>query len=182
MNYLRHILYFVLFFVSTLFISCSQNGHKNQLTQKNIQKRIKEQSIEVNKHMTRKIQDSIETYVAKNNIEMQRTPTGMWYNIKRSGNTDSIVPGDIIQYEYTVSLLNGNVCYSSDSTGLKNVKVGQAGVESGLEEAFLRMHKGDTAHLIIPPHLAHGFSGDGNNIPRMAILDYTLTILRHKKN
>jgi len=72
--------------------------------------------------------------------------------------------------------LNGKFCYSSDSTGLKKFKVGQGGVESGLEEMLLMMHKGDTAEMLMPPHLAHGLMGDQKKIPTLAILHYLVMV------
>jgi FKBP-type peptidyl-prolyl cis-trans isomerase len=177
---MKNFIYIALIII-TLVPACKQQSQKKTLTSEDI-KTIKEKSIEINRKYAHNIQDSIRTFVEKNNWNMQKSGSGLWYYISRSNSTDSIRKGDFIEYSYTVSLLNGKVCYSSDSTGTKTVQVGQAGVESGLEEAFLLLHKGDSARLIIPPHLAHGFTGDGNQIPRMATLNYTLTILRHKKN
>ncbi|MDA3881688.1 MAG: FKBP-type peptidyl-prolyl cis-trans isomerase [Bacteroidales bacterium] len=177
---MKHFVPIVLIVVISLISACKQQPQKNTLTPEDI-KTIKEKSIEINRKYAHDIQDTIRAFVEKNNWNMQTTGSGLWYSISPSGNSDSIQRGDFIEYSYTVSLLNGRVCYSSDSTGTKTVQVGQAGVESGLEEAFLLMHKGDSARLIIPPHLAHGFTGDGNNIPRMATLHYVIHILRYKK-
>ena len=113
---------------------------------------------------------------------MQKTGTGLWYNITRKGTSDTIMSGDIVQIAYTVSLLNGKMCYTSDSLGLKTFKVGQGGVESGLEEAILKMCLGDSARLLIPPHLAHGLIGDQNKIPKLAVLNYTVVIKNHQQN
>ncbi|MFW5850984.1 MAG: FKBP-type peptidyl-prolyl cis-trans isomerase [Bacteroidota bacterium] len=176
MKYFLHIALIII----TLASACKQQSQKKSLTSDDL-KTIKEKSIEINRKYAHDIQDSIRTFVEENNWNMQKSGSGLWYYISRSNNTDSIKKGDFIEYSYTVSLLNGRVCYSSDSTGTKTVQVGNAGVESGLEEAFLLLHKGDSARLIIPPHLAHGFTGDGKQIPRMSPLNYTLTILRHKK-
>ena len=108
-------------------------------------------------------------------IEYAKT-AWLWYSIRRSGAADTIRKDDIVEYGYTVSLLNGTVCYSSDSSGVKRIKVGQGGVESGVEEALRLMCAGDSARLLIPPHLAHGLIGDQVCIPKLAILNYTLVV------
>ena len=55
--------------------------------------------------------------------------------------------------------------------------VGRGGVESGLEEAVLKLRKNSSAILILPPHLAHGLIGDGNKIPPKAILVYKIKVI-----
>ena len=113
---------------------------------------------------------------------MKTSGSGLWYDIVPSGDTTPIRTGDVVRIAYNVELLNGKYCYSSDSSGLKDFKVGQGGVESGLEEAILLMHKGDTANLLIPPHLAHGLLGDQNKIPSLAILHYKVIVKDHFSN
>ncbi len=171
-------LFIYIFALSILFIACS-NDNKKELTVEQLQT-IKKQSIEINKKISQTISDSIDTYISEKNLEMTKTGTGLRYKITPSGLQDSIKTGDIIEISYSVSLLNGKDCYSSDSLGNKALKVGQGGVESGVEEAFLLMCKGDKAHLIIPPHLAHGLQGDLQKIPPYAILNYKIEITKHK--
>lgn len=173
-------LLFIYMCIIALLFSCKDKQQRPPLTQAQL-KEIEERSIEVNKAIVAHKQDSIKWFIKENNLSMQKTGTGLWYSIVRSEHTDSIREGDIIEIEYTVSLLNGTLCYSSDSLGTKVLRVGQGGVESGLEEAFLLMRKGDSARLLIPPHLAHGLIGDLNRIPQLAILDYTVYIKNHKK-
>lgn len=143
------------------------------------EQQLREKSIEVNKDLVKRLQDTIAQYAEKNNWDMQKTGSGLWYAITRSGNSDTIQRNDLVQIAYTVSLLNGTLCYSSDSLGLKNIKVGQGGVESGIEEALRMLTLGDSARLLVPPHLAHGLLGDQNKIPALAILNYTVVVKKH---
>ncbi len=156
MNLSSHISYIV-YIVFALCIACNNNNQKNVILD---EQQLREKSIEVNKDLVKRLQDTITQFVEKNNWEMQKTGSGLWYAITRSGNSDTIQRNDLVQIAYTVSLLNGSLCYSSDSLGLKNLKVGHGGVESGLEEALRLMTLGDSARLLIPPHLAHGLLGD----------------------
>ena len=57
-------------------------------------------------------------------------------------------------------------------------KIGQGGVESGLEEAVLLMSVGDKGRFIMPPHLAHGLLGDNNKIPPRSIIVYQAELIK----
>lgn len=163
--------------VALIAIACSNNSKTVVINEQ----QLLEHSIQVNKNLVKRLQDSIALFVDKNNWNMQTSGTGLWHEITRSGNSDTIKHNDLVQIAYTVSLLNGTLCYSSDSLGLKNIKIGQGGIESGLNEALQLMTLGDSARLIIPPHLAHGLLGDQNKIPSLAILNYTVVVKKHYK-
>ena len=74
-------------------------------------------------------------------------------------------------------MLNGDLIYSSKKDGNKTFLVGRGGVESGLEEAILKLCKNSVATLILPAHLAHGLIGDGNKVPPRATLVYRLKVI-----
>ena len=160
-----------------IFVECKQEK-KRIVTAEEI-RRYEERNIEVNREIVKRKQDTIKQYIHDNCLKMDSSGSGLWYNITPSGDTTPIKTGDLVKIAYNISLLNGKQCYSSDSLGLKEFKVGQGGVESGLEEAILLMHKGDTADLLIPPHLAHGLIGDQNQIPVLAILHYNVIVKEH---
>lgn len=163
------------------FVSCSKNNNQStRLTQEQVRK-IQDLSIEAHRALVLKNNDSIKQFIDKNNLSMNRTGSGLWYSVFSNGSTDTIKSGDIIEIEYRVSLMGGPLLYSSDSTGTLTLKVGQGGVEAGLEESFLLMTPGDSARLFIPPHLGHGLIGDLNRIPWLAILDYHVYIISHKR-
>ena len=168
---------FCLFFILLGFSACNDKP-KRPITAEDI-RRYEERNIEINREIVKRKQDTIQQYIKDNNLSMKTSGSGLWYDIIPSGDTTPIRTGDMVRIAYNVSLLNGKYCYSSDSSGLKDFKVGQGGVESGLEEAILLMHKGDTANLLIPPHLAHGLLGDQNKIPSLAILHYTVVVKEH---
>ena len=51
---------------------------------------------------------------------------------------------------YTISLLDGTLCYDSKTEGPKQFKVGKDIVESGVHQAVELMHAGDKGLFIIP--------------------------------
>ncbi|HPM11995.1 MAG TPA: FKBP-type peptidyl-prolyl cis-trans isomerase [Bacteroidales bacterium] len=175
---MKHIILLYSILILIFSISACSSNKKKEMSPEEIA-RIQQKSIEVNRQVVKALQDTIALFAKKNNWNMQKTGTGLWYSIRRSGAADTIRKDDIVEYGYTVSLLNGTVCYSSDSSGVKRIKVGQGGVESGVEEALRLMCAGDSARLLIPPHLAHGLIGDQVCIPKLAILNYTLVV--HKR-
>ena len=137
----------------------------------------KESLIRANKGLVTIDQERIEAFAERHQWDMQTTETGLWYQIYEHGDGDSASNGLIASLKYTVSLLDGTLCYSSDSTGEKTFLIGQGGVESGLEEGILKMRCGDKARFIMPPHLAHGLPGDNDKIPPRSTIVYQVELL-----
>ena len=137
----------------------------------------KESLIRANKGLVTIDKERIEAFAERHQWDMATTETGLWYQIYEHGTGDSARNGLIASLEYTVSLLDGTLCYSSDSTGEKTFLIGQGGVESGLEEGILLMRCGDKARFIMPPHLAHGLPGDNDKIPPRSTIVYQVELL-----
>lgn len=119
----------------------------------------------------------INDYIEYHKLNVIQTGTGLRYQIHDQGDDDLIEEGDIIALEYEVRLLNGNLIYSSENDGNKTFLVGRGGVESGLEEAVLKLSKNSVATLILPAHLAYGLTGDGNKVPHRATLVYKIKVV-----
>lgn len=122
----------------------------------------------------------IEDFVARYGWKMNKTGTGLRYLIFKEGHGERTKKGKVAVIRYTLRLLNGNLCYSSDKEGLKEFKIGYGGVESGVEEGILLMHVGDRAKFIVPSHLAFGLLGDQNKIPQHATLVYDIELVKIK--
>jgi len=111
---------------------------------------------------------------------MEETGSGLRYLIYKKGDGEKAEKGKVVVLDYTLSLITGDVIYSSDKDGKKVFKIGQGDVESGLEEAIHFMHVGDKAKLILPAHLAYGLLGDNNKIPPRSILVYDTELIEIK--
>lgn len=169
-----------LFFISSVFIiiflfSCS--GDDNKPSHKEIAE-YQRKLVSIHRNLVKNDADSIRRFIKDSSMRLIETKTGLWYNILDTTDGIAVNGGDHVTINYTLSLLNGTVCYSSDSLGSKTFTVGRGGVEAGLEEGILRMKEGERAVFILPPHLAYGVVGDGNRIPRLAILKYNVELLR----
>ncbi len=136
--------------------------------------------IRINKYLNKKDSAEIEAFCAKNKINAQIHPLGFFYQIRASGDTLAIGEGTAVEISYSLRLLNGFLCYDSDSMGTKNFVVGKSPVEQGLDYAIRMLHKGDKAIFIFPPFLAYGLIGDENCIPARTTIIYELQVLSVK--
>lgn len=164
---------FILIFLLIL-VSCNQDKKTERKTGPKIDKQEIE---EINKHLINKDTEVIKNYIDRRGWDMQMSNTGLWYMIYDKGNGKPVKKGVEVSINYDVWLIDGTLCYTSDSLGIKKFNVGQGGVESGLEEGVLLLNEGSKARFIMPPHLAHGLIGDENRIPARAILIYDIEIL-----
>ena len=165
----------VALFISVLLFGCKHNSKEYSAKEKQT---FKENLVRANKGLVANDQKKIASYVARRNWNMKKTETGLWYEIIKSDSGKVAKLGKIVQLRYQVSLLDGTFCYSSDSLGIKTFKIGQGGVESGLEEAVLLMKEGDAGRFIMPPHLAYGLLGDENKIPPRSTIVYNVELIK----
>lgn len=159
-----------------MLLSCDNDCQTQQSSQKVDAKQRKESVEKANRYVVIKENEAINDYIERHQMDVVETGTGLRYRIVKQGDTELIKRGDIVSMEYEVRLLTGDLLYSSKEDGPKTFLVGKGGVESGLEEAVLHLHKGDVADIIIPSHLAFGLLGDGDKIPQKAALVYKVKI------
>ena len=168
--------YLILLLLVSLF-ACNEKPKKPV----EIPKKEMKQSMETaNRYLLNEEEEEIENYVKRHGLEMVRTGTGLRYQIIRQGDGKQIANGDVVSLDYELHSLKGELIYSSDKEGVKTFKVGEGGVESGLNEAMAYLHYGDVAKLIIPFHLAYGLHGDDNRIPEYATLVYTIKVIENQ--
>lgn len=158
--------------------SCHNNSDDEQIDKPQItQKDVNNGLIKSHQEFLLQQEDEIKQYIARHNFTMQRTATGIYYNILEHGNGDKAEVGEIATVEYTITLLDGTVCYDTKNDGPKQFKIGEDEVESGVHEAVQLMHIGDRAMFIIPSNLANGLVGDRDKIPPAAIVIYNIKLL-----
>jgi FKBP-type peptidyl-prolyl cis-trans isomerase len=133
--------------------------------------------IVANKFLLEKDKEQIQSYIKRRNLNMQMTESGLWYEIYNKTNNKNVKSGDIVVYDYELSLLDGTICYNSDTSGKGKIKIGQSGKEFGLDEGLLMMKIGEKAIFIIPPYLAHGLIGDMEKIPARSTVVYDVEII-----
>ncbi len=166
--------FYILFFV--IFISCNDNTATYQ--PRKIDNSGWKDTLElVNRSLIVIDKERVDAYLKRRNWHMNVTESGLYYYIFSKNKGQKAEKGLIGKIKYKVELLDGTHCYSSDSTGLKTVKIGHGSVEGGLDEALLKMRVGDKARIILLPHLAHGLLGDFEKIPARSILVYYVELI-----
>jgi FKBP-type peptidyl-prolyl cis-trans isomerase len=170
------------FFVEVIFLitlySCGNTNETTVPFEKHIsQKELKEKIAEANKMYVKRESDEINQYVKFRGWSVITTGTGLRYMILKKGKGKEVVPGMEATISYKVKLLDGTLCYSSDSLGTKTFLVEQDNVESGLHEGIQKLREGDIALFILPSHIAHGFLGDDSKIPSHSSVVYEIELL-----
>jgi FKBP-type peptidyl-prolyl cis-trans isomerase len=171
------------FILLLLLISCDQGSNTSGKVIKNMKK--EETGIEergkalekANKYLVRTEQEEINNYIRRHSLKMQETGSGLRYMIYENGSGPKAEEGKTAVLNYTLKLLTGDIIYSSKEDGQKVFKIGKGSVESGLEEAILKMRVGDKAIVILPAHLGYGLLGDNNKIPPRCTLVYDLELV-----
>jgi FKBP-type peptidyl-prolyl cis-trans isomerase len=165
-----------------LFSCTGQNNGDHRPPSEKDATEDKKTLMEVNKYLVTKDSEIIESYVKRVGWDMTETKSGLWYEIYEHGSGPQAETGMNATITYTVSLLDGTICYRVDNDDPKTFLIGQGGVESGLEEGILLLQEGDKARFIMPPHLAHGLIGDRDKIPARATIIYDLELVSLSDN
>lgn len=167
---------YLLIVLSILVIITTLSGCKNSEAEERRVPLSSEQLININRELAIKERERIESYIQRKNLSMQMSDAGIWYSILKEGEGARLTNGSSVSLEYTCSLLDGTLCYSSDKDGVLNVLIGRSEIATGLDEALRIMKVGTEAIIILPSNLAYGLVGDGNRIPSRASLFYKIKV------
>jgi FKBP-type peptidyl-prolyl cis-trans isomerase FkpA len=151
---------------------------KPKETKQTDNKQFQENLIKANKGLILEDEERIRSYIKRHNWKMEKTLSGLWYMITEKGSGSKVKENDILTLKYRLELLDGTLCYSSDSLGLKTLKLGQGGIENGMVEGLIMLHQGDKANFIMPPYMAHGLLGDENKIPPRSVIVYEVELVK----
>ena len=162
----------------SIVVSCRRyNTQQSEQDTSAVERQKKEILLRVNQQLVEEEVEAIEIFARDKGWQMQATESGLYYMIYERGQGEKASSGKKATLNYTVSLMDSTICYSSDQSGPKTFRLGQGGVETGLEEGVLLLHTGDKARFIMPSYLAHGLTGDGDCIPRRATILYDVELL-----
>lgn len=151
----------------------------NILTQEDIER--EEERID---RMKRKNELSLlQDYLKINEMEIEPTPSGLYYTSIKEGNGVKPQPGDSVTVHYEGKFINNQPFDSS----IKNNEpftfmYGDTSFIKGWTEGIGMMKKGGVAQLIIPSTLGYGKEGAGYVIPPYSTLIFEIYLLDVKKN
>jgi FKBP-type peptidyl-prolyl cis-trans isomerase len=77
-----------------------------------------------------------------------------------------------------INLLDGKICYKTDTLEVDQFLVDRSQVESGIQEGIKLMKEGEKAVFILPSNLAHGLLGDFEKIPPMSPIVVNLELIK----
>lgn len=125
--------------------------------------------LEYNKNLVNSTYEFMKSYADSSTTNFVETGSGLFIStfnkaVKRRANAEDKV---FVEYQSTV-LQNAYTFISNETGTVKSLKL------KGIIEAVQLLSEGDSATLLVPPHLAYGIRGDGNNIPPAAVLKVDL--------
>ncbi len=142
----------------------------------------REESIKLNKSLLQDEEEAIDAYVKRHELKVTKTESGLLYWIYKDSVGEVAKNNMYATLNYKVSLLDGTLCYTSDSLGPAKFLIERDDVESGLHEGVCYLSEGDKAIIILPPHLAHGLLGDWDKIPAYSSVIYDIELLELSEN
>lgn len=115
----------------------------------------------------------IKSYVEKNQIECEKSASGLYFRIDSVGSEPLIQFGDIVTFKYTGKFMSGEVFDNNEG---KPMTLPLRELIGAWKEILLQMGKGGKAYFIAPPNLAYG-THDLEKIPKNSILIYTIEVI-----
>lgn len=166
------------FFLLCILSLCACKGKSpRSITDQEVAAAQKE-LIKENKRQHAEEMAAIREFIKSNNWPMAESTTGLQYWIYESGTGEKVQKDQHVWISYTISLLDGTICYTADDLQPKEIHVGHDNIESGMHEALQLMRTGDKGKFIFPSHLAFGFTGDSRKIPQNASVIYDIHLIR----
>lgn len=127
--------------------------------------------IEVLEITNAQTEDDIIEYLDENDLEAERSSTGLYYIVEEEGAGEEITQSSIVTLTYTGYYLNGEEFDSGD-----NVQFDLSQVISGFAEGITYFKEGGKGKLLLPPDLAYGDEEVGD-IPRSSVLIFDIEVI-----
>jgi len=128
--------------------------------------------VEVVKVRKPQTENDIIIYLEENNLQAERSETGLYYIIEEQGTGNEIDINNLVRIKYEATFLDGTVFDSSENGMLFDLNR----VIPGFSEGVTYFNQGGKGTLIIPPSLAYGEKGIPNRIPRNSVLIFNIDI------
>ncbi|MBO7567314.1 MAG: FKBP-type peptidyl-prolyl cis-trans isomerase [Bacteroidales bacterium] len=170
-----HTLLILLLTLTFAAASCGSKVKRDDESQKEYSI-FNENLITANKYLVKEDAERTAQYIKRRSWKMENGEGGIQYMICSHGEGDSISKSPKLKMDYRVELLDGTICYDSQTDGKKELTVGASEMEPGMTRTFRNLCHGDSAVLILPPHYAKGLIGDMDKIPPHSVVVYFVKI------
>ncbi len=115
----------------------------------------------------------IVAYIEENNLDAQRSPSGLYYVIESEGTGEQPEANSNVTVAYKGYFLNNQVFDESDAEG---VSFNLQQVIQGWTEGIRYFKEGGNGILLIPSHLGYG-SFDNRSIPGGSVLIFEVRLI-----
>lgn len=119
---------------------------------------------------------AIENYIEKNNLEMESTPSGVFYKIEKLGDGWGAAYNNTVIVNYNGTFLDGSTFWSTYE-GRKPLELPLNKSLKAFYEILPIIREGGKVKIIAPPNMAYGEKGAPPHIPPNAILVYDLELV-----
>lgn len=137
------------------------------------------ESIERNKLLIAQEEAQIMAIIENDSTRIyEASKGGFWYTFKVQDTTETKTPqfGDVVSYDYSISMLDGTPIYTEAETPTKTYSMDQEQLASGIREGLKLMTRNDVILLLLPSHKAYGYYGDKNKIGRSTPIKVELNV------
>lgn len=123
----------------------------------------------------------IENYLKENNLEAQKTESGLHYIIVEEGKGAKAQNGQTVSVHYKGTLLDGKKFDSSyDRNAPIDFRLGVGQVIKGWDQGIALLNVGSKAKLLIPSQLAYGSQEIKGLIPANSVLIFDVELVGTK--
>ena len=151
--------------VLLVFISCKSPEARKPVSVKT--GTFMDASVVRNKALHEQQKQLFENYMTERpEKEFIASSNGFWYtyNSEKSIDTTTVQFGDVINFDFDIKRINGEVVYSKEELKTRNYSMDQEKLFSGLRQGLKLMKKGETMTFLFPSQKAFGYYGDNNKI------------------
>lgn len=136
----------------------------------------------------------IKEFLAENNIEAEKTESGLYYMISKETSGEKPEAGDTVKVNYVGKLMDGTVFDTSyediaKEAGVYNeqreytpieIPIGKGRVIRGWDEGIMLLNEGSEGTLYIPSGLGYGARAAGAKIPANSTLIFDVELVEVK--
>lgn len=171
---MKNLILLVVFLVA---FSCKTPDAREPVTKKSGQSI--NTAIARNKKLVAKEEKRIQSIIDKDSMHDYLTSSnGFWYRYDKKNKTDTLTPeyGDMVNFNYDISTLEGTPIYTRKEIGTREYKIDKEDVFTGLRQGLKLMKKGETVTFYFPSFKAFGYYGDNDKIGRNLPIRSTITL------
>lgn len=134
------------------------------------------ESVELNKKLNAEEEKVLKNFIQLDSLTTYiTTPYGFWYSYISKDTLDhqSIKKGDIVNFSYEVTNLEGNTIYPLQE---KQYRVDEEILIQGLQDGIKLLNENDEVVFLFPSYKAYGYVGDKKKIEGRQLLKYRVKI------